>query len=135
MIELVSVPVQEVATGQNVLFENAALHTGCAERHRAGSGVVTIAKPGIYLVTFNADIAIPTGGEVGEIRAALELDGESLPGSEMSVTPAAVENYFNVSTSHLVRMCCPCCVNISAANASTQAINFRNANLTVERKA
>lgn len=135
MIEVVATAVQTVAANQNALFTNTALRTGCAERHREGSGQVTLAKPGIYLVTANADIAIPTGGIVGEITAALELDGEVLSGSEMTVTPAAVLNYFNISTSHLVRVCAPCCVNVSLGNTSTQAINFQNANLTAERKA
>lgn len=135
MTELTAVLPQTVAAGQNVLFTDVALKTGCAERHRNGSGQVTLSKQGVYLVTFNADIAIPTGGTVGAITAALKLDGEELPGSEMTVTPAAVLNYFNISTSHLVKMCCPCCANVSAGNTSAQPISFQNSNITIERKA
>lgn len=138
MLELVNVPVQLVAVNSNVLFEAEAIKSGCAERHRQGSGIVTLFKPGIYEVTFNADIAIPTGGTVDEIATALTIDGEVVGGSQTTVTPAAVEQYFNVSTTNLIKVYgnCggSCCITVSARNVSEQPINVRNANLTVTRK-
>lgn len=134
MFELTNVEVQTVSIGAGVLFDDVALRSGCAERHRQGSGQITLIKPGIYLISFNADIAIPTGGAVGEISVALRADGEELAGSEMTVTPAAVEEFFNVSTSHLIRVCSPCCVTIGVGNTSTQPILVQNANILAERK-
>ena len=135
MIELVSTTSQTVLSGKAVPLTAIALHTGCAERHRSSSSIVSLVKPGIYLITANLDIAIPTGGTVGAITAALAVDGEALPGSDMTSTPAAVNNFNNISTSHLVKVCFPCCVEISIINTSTQSILMQNVNLTVERKA
>ena len=50
-----------------------------------------------YLIDFGANIAIPTGGTTGEISVAIMLDGSTIPSSTMIVTPAAVEQFFNVS--------------------------------------
>ena len=135
MIELVSTTSQTVLAGKAVPLTTVALHTGCAERHRPSSSVVSLVKPGIYLITANLDIAIPTGGTVEAITAALAVEGEALPGSIMTSTPAAVENFSNVSTSHLVKVCFPCCVEVSIINNSTQSILMQNVNLTAERKA
>ena len=135
MIELVSTTSQIVTSGSAVPLTTVVLHSGCAERHRPSSSIVSLVKPGIYLITANLDIAIPTGGTVGAITAALAVGGEALPGSVMTSTPAAVEEFSNVSTSHLVRVCFPCCVEISIINNSTQSISMQNVNLTIERKA
>lgn len=140
MIELVNIPEQTIAENTNVLFSSTAVKTGCAERHREGSGIITLLKPGVYRVTFNADIAIPTGGAVEEILVGLTLDGEPLAGSTATVTPAAVEEYFNVSTTSLLRVygnCCgggSCCVTTAVRNLSTQPILVRNANVVVTRE-
>ncbi len=52
-----------------------------------------------YLVDFGANIAIPTGGTVGAISIAYAVDGGTDQASTMIVTPAAVEEFFNVSRS------------------------------------
>ena len=51
----------------------------------------------------------------------------------MTVTPAAVGNYFNIYVS--AQVCVPkgCCLTVAMENTSTQAVNFANSNLTVER--
>ena len=51
------------------------------------------------------------------------------------VTPAAVENYFNVSVSAFVDVPRGCCVTAALKNISTQAIDVANANLIVTRQA
>ena len=50
-----------------------------------------------YPVNFGANIAIPTGGTVGPISVAITIDGTTIPSSTMIATPAAVEQYFNIS--------------------------------------
>ena len=52
-----------------------------------------------YLVDFGANIAIPTGGTVEQISVAVAIDGATVPYSEMDVTPAAVEEFFNINRS------------------------------------
>ena len=51
------------------------------------------------------------------------------------VTPAAVGNYFNIFVSAFVEVPRGCCLTVSAKNISTQAINFANSNMIVERVA
>lgn len=52
-----------------------------------------------------------------------------------TVTPAAVEEYFNVYASAYIDIKRGCCVDIAVKNISTQAINVANPNLIVERVA
>ena len=65
--------------------------------------------------------------------AALAVNGEALTSATATVTPAAVENYFNIYVS--AQVCVPkgCCLTVAMENTSTQAVNFANSNLTVER--
>lgn len=50
-----------------------------------------------FLIDFGANIAIPATGTVGEISVAITIDGSTIPSSTMIATPAAVEEYWNVS--------------------------------------
>lgn len=117
--------------------------------HRPQSGIITLR--GIvncptscfatYQVTFNANTAVPTGGTVGPIAIALAIDGEPILTSRAIVTPAAVENYFNVTSTAIIQVPRGCCFNVSVENVSepataagtAPAINVQNANLTVSR--
>jgi hypothetical protein len=84
-------------------------------------------------VWFGANIAVPTGGTVGEISIALSIDGEELGASTAIVTPAAVEEFFNVSVAAYIPVERGCCVTVAVENTSDQAINVQNANLIIER--
>ena len=107
MAEFTSSGIQTVAAGQNVpLISTSACGKPCIV-HRGGSGLVTLrgltqqckAK---FRVSFGANIAVPTGGTVGAITAALAINGEALNSATAAVTPAAVENYFNIFVSAFV---------------------------------
>lgn len=138
MIELTGA-LQTVAPGQDVLLNNAAVKSGCAERWREGSGQITLTQPGRYLVTFSGNIGVPTGGTPGEVSLGLALQGEAMYGSVMRVTPAAAVEYFNVSTQHYVdvpRNCCGvCCQTVTVQNTGTAAVSVDNANITAVRVA
>jgi hypothetical protein len=86
-------------------------------------------------VTFGGNIAIPTGGTVEAISLALAIDGEGLGSSTMIVTPAAVEEYFNVFGAMFIDVPKGCCLTVSIQNTSTQSILVQNANLIIERVA
>lgn len=133
MIEIIGTDIQTVNVGQNVLFPLTTVKGGCAERHRTGSGLITLLKPGRYLVTFSGNIAVPTGQTVGEISVGIARGGEVLPGTIMRVTPAAVEQYFNVSAQTYVDVYCNCCENASVENTSIIPINVQDANMTAVR--
>lgn len=133
MIELINTAVQTVAVGQAVVYNAVPVHSGYAERHRQGSAQVLLTRQGRYLITFSGNIAVPADGTVGEISLGIAQDGEILGGSTMRVTPAAVEEYFNVSTQHYVDVCCECCTNVAVESTSDQAILVDNPNIVVVR--
>ena len=86
-----------------------------------------------YLVDFGANIAIPTGGTPGEISVALQIDGSTVPSSTMISTPAAVEQYQNVSRAINVQVWRGCCETVSVRNTSDQPILVQNANIIITR--
>ncbi len=139
MAEFVNVPVQEIQENQNAIFtsETSGCNSGCV-LHRAGSGQFTVrgntqnckAK---YRVSFSGNIAIPDGGTVGAISAAIAINGEADLSTNAIVTPAAVGDYFNIVMATDVWVPRGCCVQVSIKNTSTQAINMQNANITINR--
>ena len=134
MIELINTAVQTVPAGQSVVYNSTAVRSSCGkERHREGSAFVTLLPPGRFLVTFSANIAVPTGETVGEVSLGITQDGEVLGGSIMRATPAAVEEYFNVSSQHYVDTYCQCCVNVGVQNTGTIPVLVDNPNITVVR--
>jgi hypothetical protein len=89
-------------------------------------------------VTFNGNIALPEGADVGAISVALAIDGEPIPTSTATVTPAAVEEYFNVTSTAIITIPRGCCFNVSVENVSVgettnPPILVQNANLVVNR--
>lgn len=75
-----------------------------------------------------------SGGTVEAISASLAINGEPLNSATATVTPAAVENFFNIYIAAFVEVPRGCCVTIAVENSSTQAISVSNSNLIVERE-
>lgn len=86
-----------------------------------------------YLVDFGANIAIPTDGTVEAISVALTVDGATVPASNMIITPAAVEQFFNVSRAINVAVFGGCCESLAVRNTSSQPILVQNANIIISR--
>lgn len=150
MAEFTYNPIQLVQPGAPVILITTI---GCNRGyvlHRNESGIVTLR--GIvnnptscfarYQVTFNGNIAVPEGGTVGPISVAIAIDGEPVLTSKAIVTPAAVDEYFNVTSTAIVTVPKGCCFNVSVENTSESAtpattpapaINVQNANLVVTR--
>lgn len=137
MAEFVANTIQTVAAGQNVLFTDTPVCGNCNILHREGSGIVTLRAPqnrsARFLVGFSGNIAIAEDGTVEAISIAIAVDGEPLQSTNMIVTPAAVGDYFNVSSQVYISVPCGCCVTVAVENTSTQAIDVQNSNLTVVR--
>lgn len=150
MAEFTYNPIQLVEPGQNVILNTSI---GCNRGyvlHRNESGIVTLR--GIvnnacgcfarYQVTFNANIAVPEGGTTGPVSVALAIDGEPILTSRAIVTPAAVDEYFNVTSTAIITVPKGCCFTVAVENTSSSAtpgttpapaINVQNANLTISR--
>ena len=116
--------VHEDETGIFILRGNS---TGCFAR---------------YQVTFNGNIAIPTGGTVAPIAIALAVNGEPRLTSRAIFTPAAVEDYGNVTSTAIIKVprCCCFSLTVDAVPATTDptvtpapVIEVQNANLTITR--
>lgn len=140
LAEFMNPNIVSVASGQNVPLTETAVNSKPCIVHREGSGLVTLRGltnqgRALYKVSYGGNIAIPTGGTVEAITAALAINGEALASATATVTPAAVENYFNIYVSAQISVPKGCCVTVGMRNTSTQAINFANSNLTVERVA
>lgn len=95
-----------------------------------------------YQVTFNGNIAIPEGGAVTPIAIALTLNGEPRLTSRAIITPAAAEEYGNVTSTAIIKVPKGCCFSLGVENvpATTDptvtpapVIEVQNANLTIAR--
>ena len=142
MAEYTAIAEQTVAANQNILLtETPVCGNAPCIVHREGSGLVTLR--GItkgqcrarFKVTFGGNIAIPTGGTVEAISVAIAINGEAVNSTTMIVTPAAVEEYFNVFGAIFIDIPINSCSQISVKNTSTQSILVQNANVIVERVA
>jgi hypothetical protein len=139
-LELTAVAPQVVPVNGNIVFTETPVGDGRTVLHREGSGIITLRGSGTqcrarYKVTFNANLAVPTGETVGAIQVALSLQGEPLASTTMIVTPAAVEEYFNVSATAFIEVPCGCCQTLGVRNTSAIPISVQNANIVVERVA
>lgn len=146
MAEYVENAVQTVLPNQPVLLEDSIPCTKGYVFHRNQSGNLILRgiTPNCfarYQVTFNGNIAVPTGGTVGAIAVALAINGEPIQTSRAIVTPTVAEAYFNVTSTAIITVPKGCCVDVSVENVSEgatpattpTAINVQNANVVVSR--
>lgn len=149
MAEFTYNPEQEVQPNQNVILNTSIPCNKGYVLHRNESGIVILrgivnnacANFARYQVTFNGNIAVPTGGTVGPISVSLAIDGEPIQTSRAIVTPAAVDEYNNVTSTAIITVPRGCCFTVAVENTSAPAaaggvapaINVQNANLTVTR--
>lgn len=150
MAEFVYNEIQEVQPGAAALLEDGIRCNRGLVLHRAGSGILTlrgVSNNGSgfarYRVSFDGNIAVPTGVTVGEIQLALAIDGEIVPTSIAAATPTVVNTYWNVSGFAIVDVPACCCYTCSVRNASeitgaatvAPSLNLRNLNVEVTRLA
>ena len=138
MAEYTHAAVQSVATNQNIVFSETAVNGTKCITHREGSGIITLRGltnqcKAMFRITFNGNIAVPTGGTVGEISIAIAVSSEALPSSTAIFTPAAVNTYGNVTLDTIVSVPQGCCLTIAVKNVTAQTISVQNANIIVER--
>ena len=118
--------------------------------HSNGSGIFVLR--GItqncfarYNVEFTGNIAIPEGGAVTPIATAIVVSGESREGSRSIFTPAAVDEYGNVTSRATVDVPRGCCFTVSVeyvngtvndpATTPTPIINVIDGSLSISRTA
>ena len=149
MAEFAYNPIQLVEPNQNVILDTVIPCNKGYVYHRDQSGILILrgivncpqACFARYQVTFNGNIALPVGGVVGPVSVALAIDGEPIQTSRAIYTPAAVDEYGNVTSTAIITVPRGCCFSVTVENASAPAvaggvapeINVQNANLVVSR--
>ena len=95
-----------------------------------------------YQVAFNGNIALPTGGTPGPIALAIAVNGEPRLTSRAIITPAAVDEYGNVTSTAIVTVPKGCCFSLSVRHVPASddptatpapVIELQNANLVINR--
>ena len=139
---------QQVNPGETIIFtENPVPCRRGLIRHRDDTGNFSLKgyvprrlgcqccqqQTANYLVDFGANIAIPADGTAGSISVAITIDGSTIPASTMTVTPAAVNQFFNVSRAINAGIFVGCCESIAVRNTSNQPILVQNANIIISR--
>ena len=147
MAEYLANAVQSVALSQPAIFTASIPCTRGCVYHEDETGIfilrgVTQNCFARYQVTFNGNIAIPTGGAVTPIAVALSVNGEPRQTSRAIFVPAAVETYGNVTSTAIITVPKGCCFTLSVryvpadddpATVPTPIIELQNANLTITR--
>ena len=147
MAEYLANAVQTVTIGDPIVFTASIPCTKGYVYHEDETGIFILR--GIvnnsccgfarYQVTYNGNIAVPTGGTVGSIAVAIAVNGEPRVTSRAIVTPAAVEEYSNVTSTAIITVPKGCCFSLSvravnaADDATTAAIEVQNSNLVINR--
>ena len=145
MAEYLANAIQEVALNGPVLFTASIPCTKGYVYHEDETGIFILR--GItnncfarYQVTFNGNIAVPEDGTVGPIAVAIAVNGEPRLTSRAIITPAAVDEYGNVTSTAIITVPKGCCFSLSVryvtADPAVEApvsINVQNANLVINR--
>lgn len=134
--------VQIVPAGSTVVFSNDFFpcNKGLIV-HQNDSGLFQVrgvvnnpcAEYGKLKINFGANVAIPTGGTVESVTLAITVNGVTEPATTMISTPAAVEEYSNVSREVEIPIPRGCCQNVAVTNTSSQAIEIQNAIIDLDR--
>lgn len=144
--------IQTVQPGMSVLLDDKISCNRGYVIHRPGSGILTLrgvannpcARFARYRVLYSGNIAVPTGGTVGEIQLAVAIGGEVDPSSIGTATPTVVDSYWNVSNFAIIDVPIGCCYTVAIENASVSAtpattsapaVDVRNLNVEVSRMA
>ena len=148
MAEYLANAVQLISLNSPVLFDASIPCTRGNVYHADGTGVFILRGNtnncfARYQVTFNGNIAIPDGGAVTPIAISITENEEPRLTSKAIYTPAAVDEYGNVTSTAIVTIPRGCCFSIAVryidattedpATEPTPTIQVQNANLVINR--
>lgn len=146
-------PIQEVALNAPILFDTSIPcgRGNIYHENNTGNFILKGARNNTpcdcnafaqYQVTFNGNIAIPDGGTVTPIAVAIAVNGEPRLTSRAIFTPAAVEDFGNVTSTAIIKVpkCCCFSLSVDSVPATTDptvtpapVIEVQNANFTITR--
>lgn len=122
---------QILTVNENLDFTNS-VKTGVSIEYINGSSTITINRPGLYLVNFNA-----IAGGNGNVIVKLQDNGEDVKGAVAGSSSTAATDIVNLSFNTLIDVApsCNCVKNnavLTVLNAGVDA-NYINANITVTK--
>lgn len=141
--------VQEVALNAPIIFSASIPCTRGYVYHEDETGIFILR--GItcnqcyatYQVTFNGNIALPADAtDVVPIAVAITVQGEPGPTSRAIFTPAAVDEYGNVTATAIIKVPRGCCFSVAVEHVAATTdptitpapiIEVQNANLVIDR--
>ena len=146
--EYLANPIQEVALNAPILFSASIPCNRGYIYHEDETGIFILR--GItcnqcfatYQVVFNGNIAIPEDGTVTPIAVAITVNGEPRVTSRAIFTPAAVDEYGNVTSTAIIKVPKGCCFSIAVEHVAATTdptvipapiIEVQNANLVINR--
>lgn len=146
--EYLAVSAQEVALNAPIIFTASIPCTKGYVYHEDETGIFILR--GItngqcfatYQVTYNGNIAVPTDGDLTPIAVAITVNGEPRITSRAVFTPAAVDEYGNVTSTAIIKVPKGCCFSVSVeyvtgvtdgVTVPTANINVLNSNLVIDR--
>lgn len=150
MAEYVYNELQSVVLNGPLLFNDSIPCKKNYVYHESGQGIFILrgivncpnACFATYRVTYNGNVAIPTGGAVTPVAVALTVNGEPRLTSRAIYTPAAVEEYGNLTSTAIIKVPRGCCFSLSVEYVPasedptvtpTPIITVQNSNLVVDR--
>lgn len=148
MAEYLENAVQNVALDNPILFTASIPCNRGNVYHENGTGIFILRGNTCncfarYQVTYNGNIAIPTGGAVTPISVALTVNGEPRLTSRAIFTPTAVDDYGNVTSTAIITVPKGCCFSVAVryvdattddpATTPTPLIEVQNSNLVIDR--
>lgn len=95
-----------------------------------------------YQVTYNGNVAIPEGGAVTPVALAIAVSGEPRLTSRAIYTPAAVDEYGNLTSTAIIKVPRGCCFSLSVEYVQATddptvtpapLVTVQNSNLVIDR--
>lgn len=95
-----------------------------------------------YQITFNGNVAVPTGGTADPVALSIVVNGEPRTTSLAIYSPSAVDEFGNLTSTAIIKVPRGCCFSlaIESVPASTDptvtpppVIEVQNANLVINR--
>lgn len=150
MAEYLANTIQNVSLNDPILFTASIPCTKGYVYHEDETGIFILR--GItqncfarYQVTFNGNIALPTGATIGPIAVCIAVNGEPRLTSRAIFTPVAADEYGNVTSTAIITVPKGCCFSMSVRSVSgitedptatpAPVIEVQNANLVINRVA
>jgi hypothetical protein len=140
--------IESVALNNAIPFiDSIPCNKGCVY-HQSGTGIFVLRGKtnncfARYSVEFTGNIAIPEGGAITPIATAIVVSGEERTGSKSIFTPAAVDEYGNVTSRATIDVPKGCCFTVAVeyvngtvndpATVPTPLINVIDGSLSINR--